>query len=294
MSIRYLAHMSLSVVGRGLRPWIPLKYRKRLQAWTVPLFYKLAPKTDGAIRVGGHLMHLSSNGKLPPIGLTFGRYETDTTRIFEDLIKPGTNVIDVGAHVGYYTLLAARSVGPTGRVFAFEPDESNYSNLGTNIELNDYQNVIATKSAVSDFDGRASLALSSLYSGIHFLDYQESRNNSVRVDTTTLDTFLENHGSPEIGLVKIDVEGSEERVIDGMTRLLDRQDAINIILEFHPRLLGRSGVNSLAFLKKLFSLNFEINNIDGRNRLIPNREPGLTKFLNLVTTTGVNILCTRR
>jgi len=258
------------------------------------LFYKVAPKTDGAVHVKGHLMHIAPNGKLPPISLAIGNYEPETTKIFEDVIKPGMYVIDVGAHVGYYTLLAARAVGPDGRVVAFEPDESNYAALETNIKLNDYHNVITVKSAVSDYDGQASLAMSNLYSGIHYLDYKEQGNDGVDVDTTTIDTFLDSHENPEIGLVKIDVEGSEERVLDGMTRLLNRQNAINIVLEFHPKLLERSDVNPLEFLKKLFSLNFEVAQLEGRNPLIANREPDLTKFLNHANASGLNLLCTRR
>ena len=135
------------------RRWVPKKLRLRLQSVSVPLLYRLAPKTDGTIAVHGHRMYLAADGRLPPIDMSLDAFEVETTKLFETLIKPGKVVIDLGAHVGYYTLLAARAVGPTGKVFAFEPDESNHFLLIKDIEINGYSNVVAVKQAVSNYVG---------------------------------------------------------------------------------------------------------------------------------------------
>ena len=65
-------------------------------------------------------------------------------------VKEGNNVIDIGANIGYFTLLFAKLVGPNGKVFAFEPDPTNFSILKKNIEENNYDNVILSQKAISD------------------------------------------------------------------------------------------------------------------------------------------------
>ena len=70
-----------------------------------------------------------------------GTYEPEQTRAFEELVKPGDTVLDVGAHVGYYTLLSSVLVGASGRVFAFEPNPRNYHYLDQHVYLNRCRNV---------------------------------------------------------------------------------------------------------------------------------------------------------
>ena len=277
------------------RRWVPKQLRLRLQSVSVPLLYRLAPKTDGAIEVRGHRMYLAADGRLPPIDMSLDAFEVETTKLFETLIKPGTVVIDVGAHVGYYTLLAARAVGPTGKVFAFEPDESNYSLLIKNIEINGYTNVVAVKQAVSNYVGYSTLELSPWHSGIHHIDYSgRKQSNSVQVETTTIDTFLGNHEIPGIGLVKIDVEGSEQRVLDGMSQLLENAGELNVILEYHPPLLERAGVDPREFIHALTTSNFNVRCIDGDDRKTLDDTCDLDSFVDAVWQNGVILLCTRQ
>jgi precorrin-6B methylase 2 len=80
-------------------------------------------------------------------------YEPMTTLAFHTLVQPGDRVVDVGAHVGYFTLLAARLCGPNGRVFAFEPHPDNFRLLERNIRENGAENVTAVRKAVADRAG---------------------------------------------------------------------------------------------------------------------------------------------
>ena len=86
-------------------------------------------------------------------------YEQLLTKLFKKEMKQGMIVVDIGAHIGYFTLLAARLVGETGRVFAFEPDPDNYSLLIKNVSVNGHDNVIPVQKAVSNKTGQVRLFL---------------------------------------------------------------------------------------------------------------------------------------
>jgi tRNA G37 N-methylase Trm5 len=111
------------------------------------LIYRLSVQGSGVLIVHGHKMLLASHG-YPPLQMVNGAWERDTVRLFERILRAGDVVVDIGAHVGYFTLIAARSVGPEGRVYAFEPDPENYALLVRNIELNGYQNIMPIQKAV--------------------------------------------------------------------------------------------------------------------------------------------------
>ena len=234
------------------------------------LFLRLAPSANRPFSIQGHRMVLASGDTYPPIDMTMGRYEEETTQLVQRLIKPGMVVIDVGAHAGYYTLLAAKGVGPAGKVYAFEPEPNNHALLLKNIELNRYSNIVAEKKAVSDRVGCSVLYLTALDNGRHSI-YQHGlpERGSVAVETITLDAFLESRGWPRVNLVKIDVEGAEMAVLAGMGQLLQKSDALNLIVEFNPCLLQGVGVDPLEFLEQQSYLGFNVYWIDRKKGVVP-------------------------
>ena len=215
------------------------------------------------IVVNGHRMVLGANGSYPPIRMATGRYEVETTRLFERLLKPGMVVVDVGAHVGYFSLVAARQVGSTGRVYSFEPEPTNHSLLLQNIELNEYQQVVPVNKALSDRVGSATLIVTALDSGRNSMyPIDMPTKGTLEIETTTADAFLEELGWPEIDLVKIDVEGAEADVLNGMDQLLAKSGKLNLIVEFNPALLRKAGVDLMDFLRMPPSLGFDAFWID--------------------------------
>lgn len=82
-----------------------------------------------------------------------GSYENEKVKIFKKFVKKGRVVFDIGANVGYYSLLAANLVGPSGKVFAFEPLRSNFEHLKKNADINFYRNIFPFEVAVSDKSG---------------------------------------------------------------------------------------------------------------------------------------------
>jgi FkbM family methyltransferase len=241
-------------------------------------------------------MYLASPGSYPPVDMAMGRYEPGTTRLFQEVVKPGTVVIDVGAHVGYYALLAARQVGPQGKVYAFEPEPANYALLLKNIELNGYGNIVAAGEAVSNRVGPATLFLTRLDSGRHSTYHHGlPEKGSVAVETTTLDAFLEAEGWPKVDLVKVDVEGAEWDVLEGMEQLLRKSEGLKLILEFNPFLLQSAGVDPFRFLERPASWRFKVYCIDEGRGLLPLDQVGVSSLVErlLARQSSVNLLCSR-
>jgi FkbM family methyltransferase len=154
----------------------------------------------------------ASRGKL--LRILGGTYERQQTALFEAHVRPGMTVLDVGAHVGYYTLLAATLAGSAGRVVAFEPNPANARFLRRHATINGLCNVEVVEAGVADGEGTARFDLGS-GSGTGRL----SQGGEIEVRTVGLDQFCAERGL-EPAVVKIDVEGGELDVLRGATRLL--------------------------------------------------------------------------
>ena len=255
------------------------------------------PDGGHPIEVQGHRILLASRGRYPPLDMAMDRYEQETTRLFEQVVKPGMAVIDVGAHVGYYTLLAARQVGPLGKVYAFEPESANYALLVENVRLNGYQNIVTINSAVSSRLGSSTLYLTALDNGRHSTYHHDSAENGNEVvRTTTLDAFLDAEGWPRGDLVKVDVEGAEEDVFQGMERLLRESQELRIIVEFNPHLLQDAGVDPRTFLRMPTDRGFKVYCIDEKEGLLSLEAVDSSALISrlLANETSVNLFCSRQ
>ena len=174
-----------------------------------------------------------------------GVYEEDLTALFKDIVNEGMIVVDLGALLGIYTLLASLLVGTSGKVYAFEPEPKSFAYLLRNIEINNCLNIIAVQKAVSDRTGSAGFILSSDRSigpigGL--LSVGPHNTGSSMVQTTSLDAFFEEHGWPSIDLIKMDIDGAEKLALDGMKELSRRNPQMQLIMEFDPvRIHGAGG-----------------------------------------------------
>jgi len=148
----------------------------------------------------------------------------------------GYSVIDAGAHIGYYALMAAhrlRQVG-AGLVFAFEPHPINFADLQRNQQLNNMSNLILIQKAVADQTTQMRL-FSSPLSGCHSLRQFPFHSNSYEIECTTLDDFMDTHKEAKIGLIKLDVEGAELPALRGAQRLIERDKPYIIYEEAEDR-----------------------------------------------------------
>jgi len=190
-------------------------------------------------------------------------YEKGTTKLFTELVKEGMNVVDIGANIGYYTLLAARRVGPHGRVYAFEPEPQNFKLLTENLRLNGYKNVIAVQKAVSNKSGTVSLFLGMRGSGTHSLvSTRDYSKEAIGIEAVTLDEFFEKAGTPDIHVIKMDIEGWEIEALDGMRNTVIHNSPLSMLLEFYPWGLLTRNMNPKALIDKVTQLGFSISIID--------------------------------
>ncbi len=163
----------------------------------------------------------------------YGVFEISETRLVQAFLRPGMTFVDVGANLGYYTLIAARLVGPSGRVHAFEPNARMRAALEHNIALNSLPNVEVHDQAVSDVVGEISFYESSWEAnqGISSIYPGSARSTEVRVSSTTLDRLVSEGDGRRIDLVKMDIEGAEHLAIAGGRALFSASDAPGLIFE---------------------------------------------------------------
>jgi FkbM family methyltransferase len=151
--------------------------------------------------------------------------------------KPGETVVDVGAHIGLYSLIAAKRVGPSGRVIAIEPDPENCNLLQRNIELNKLSNVTILERAAFSSNSKLKLYLPGKERGFTKLSTVMANRavteNFLEIDATTLDHLMLMQGITQINWIKIDVEGAELEVLKGATLTLAVSKDISLLIEVH-------------------------------------------------------------
>ncbi|HXF61987.1 MAG TPA: FkbM family methyltransferase [Caldilineaceae bacterium] len=180
-------------------------------------------------------------------------YEAHVSTLFRSLLEPGAVVVDIGANIGYYTLLAATRVGPTGKVIAFEPKEENCDLLRRSLAANDLHNVVVHCCAVAESDGVAGYYSSSSNGSI---SNDLTRPGARQVPTVALDDVLA--GEPRIDVIKMDIEGAEGRAFQGMQGVLRRSRPI-LFSEFSPYSLPKnSGISGDDYLTLLRAAGYEL------------------------------------
>jgi len=194
-----------------------------------------------------------------------GVWEPSETAAFLAHLREGMCVFDVGANIGYYTLLAARAVGSSGRVWAFEPEPHNFALLTRNVTENGFANVRLINAAVSDRAGVLRLHLDDANFGAHSLEVgsvRTSSGRSVEVETVFLDRFAEEASTFEAGvLVKVDVQGAEALVVEGAQRLLGLPN-VTLFLEIWPEALERAQADAGRLLAALEDLGFRFEDVE--------------------------------
>lgn len=171
-------------------------------------------------------------------------------RMFKTAVKEGYVVLDIGANIGFYSLLAARLVGEEGRVYAFEPDPVNYSLLIKNIEINGYDSIFPLQKAVSDLNGKVRLYLDDKDTTAHTIRQRNGSKEFVEVESVTLDEFFAGENR-RIDVIKIDIEGAEVRAFSGMEKLIEENEKLKMFIEFYPDAIREMGDSPEDFARRL-------------------------------------------
>lgn len=217
----------------------------------------------------------------------YGFLEPLETELFKKEIKEGEVVLDIGANIGYYTLIAARIVGKKGKVFAFEPHPENFALLKKNVEINGYDNVVLINKAVSNKNGKVRLYLSERDTGASSI-YPEDSQKSIEVETIRLDDYFKDFKG-KIDFVKMDIEGSEGEALQGMRGIIDKNKNIKIITEFWQKALNKSEVKAKEFFEMIYQ-RFELKDIDELDKKIKQIDHS-NQFLERYRERNTNIFC---
>lgn len=218
----------------------------------------------------GHWMYVPSRDmSLGPWLMIDGTWEKAVTSVFTRAVRPGMTVVDVGANVGWFTLLAARLVGPRGLVVAFEPDPQLFDMLADNVELNGYEHHVQLhRAALADVHGSAPFHAATRHRGNGSLVPALNQLGDASAEIVTYDvtlTTLDALQLPSVDVMKVDAEGAEPRVFRGARDTVGRSPALTAIVEFWPIFFTRAGEDPRAFLDARRREGFELRQIDGRS-----------------------------
>lgn len=270
--------MSLPWAVEGLS-WVTRSFRRlpgrwRLVRWLESNERRFAAIPDSVIRFSGRFRM-----KVDPVDENGRRYyingympEERLTRHFERLLRPGDCVLDVGANVGYYTLAAAKLVGPNGCVHAFEASPAIFERLKCNAGLNPHANIHVHHAAVADRAGElafhTAVADRTGYSSLRDLGAETA--SIAKVPALAIDSLLSE--LPRTRLVKIDVEGAEFLVARGMSGLIER-DRPYVITEMDDAFLREMGADAGQLCDFFTQRRYRLYCIVERGELEPITQP---------------------
>lgn len=194
-----------------------------------------------------------------------GRAEPFTVQLFREHVRPGMAVVDIGAYLGYYTLLGARGTGPTGKVHAFECDPVNHRFLLHNLRLNGFNEaVVASSAAVADRAGSLPFFVRGWDLSVGSLWQETGAKAVVEVASTTLDQEL---GGQPVDVLKMDIEGGEPRALEGMKATIALSPNLVMFVECNPNALAASGSSAVKLIERLRELGFDVSEIDEKRHV---------------------------
>jgi FkbM family methyltransferase len=220
----YLRHHPLldKVYGNIMRSW--LHYFERVAIRRI---------VENPVLIDGHRFFYRPEDSGSIISANTGRFESETYQTMFNILSSGMTMVDVGAHVGWYTLLGARLTGPSGYIYAFEAAPSTAELLQKNVLANEYSNVTVVNKAISHKRGKENFFIDDYSSGGSSLFISGREKNSIEVETISLDEFFQEEAWPPIHLVKIDIEGAEKLALEGMRELCRRNPQLKLIVEIN-------------------------------------------------------------
>jgi FkbM family methyltransferase len=190
-------------------------------------------------------------------------YEGATRKVVERILKKGDIFLDLGSHIGFYALIAARIVSESGHVYAFEPTPATRDTLNKNIIDNNLSNIITVESfGISDRSEKVYFIVNSNSSECNKISRSGIESeNIITIKTISVDDYAILNNIQKIDLVKMDIEGAEYQAIMGMRKIISENPDIKLIFEYNKKILDEndsSGVKIFNLLKELGFNKFTI------------------------------------
>ena len=191
--------------------------------------------------------------------LLFGNRELDHKLILEDALSPGMSVLDIGANIGYYTLMMLRLIGSSGTLIAVEPSPSNVSLLKRNLSLNGQPDIEVHQKAVSDINGVRDFFLSEMS---NLNTFHNTGSGTKHLSGTTISVEIETvrqiAAGRRIDLIRMDVEGHEIEVINGLIPAIENKEMAPVIV-FETHLSRYNLKHDMERpLRELFALGYHL------------------------------------
>lgn len=226
--------------------------------------------------------------------VTNSDYETETREVIEGILKSGDVFVDLGANIGFFTLIAARIVGEKGRVYAFEPTPGTRDILVKNVQENGFcSRVTIEKDAISESSGKARFCVNAL-SEYNSICEDGAEENLIEVNTISLDEYFLKDRFDKIDLIKMDIEGQEMAALRGMERLNNENENLKIIFEYHKEVMNNCNVSGSDIFTLLQGYGF--NRFTGlfREPFQITLPDGLKNVDRVARRTNLNILAEKQ
>ena len=261
-------------VGRG---W----GNTQIGQWVFPAFWKIFGDNRDVETLEGITIDLKEAGPfMSAILASTKTYEPLETQLFKSYLKEGMIVADVGADIGWYSLVASKMVGSKGKVYAFEPLPASFENLLRNIKLNNCTNIIPIRKAISNKEGTTRLYLG--WNNAEMSSLAKVSRNFTEVETTRLDFY-----SDKFDIVKMDIEGAEPLAFDSLGNIPKV-----LFTELQPRRLIQLGFSPEEFLERLQKY-FDIQVLNSKTR----KTKIVTQYRDVeesIVGSDTNLFCVRK
>lgn len=261
-------------------------------------FFDIFIRKSGVVNplINGNFIYKSLNflygpedSNIASFVITNGNYEFATEKEILRILRPGDVFIDGGAHIGFFSLLAARAVGNKGFVYSFEPTKSTRNYLERNVRLNSFLNIFISDYALSNIDGKVSFSVTKSSECNSVSSDQKTDNTIIQVPSTSLNSFCKINNVDLVDLVKLDIEGQELNAIKGMSELIKANPNIKIIFEYNVQYEATNSAVKIFSLLRSFGFNSFVALLDSHVSL---NDISVLKTLSL--RHNCNILASRK
>ncbi len=192
----------------------------------------------------------------------WGRMGAEQLGFFQSRITPGMTVVEAGANIGLYSLLFSRLVGPSGKVFSFEPDPELFEALSRNASDNGADNINTYQKALGSKTESRVLCKGLFNRGDNRLSPDTQEGQGVKVDVARLDDMFSGQA---IDFIKMDVQGWEPEVLKGMHGLMEANPGMGIYFEYWPEGLTKAGFDPIDFIRSFEKAGWSVSTVpEGR------------------------------
>jgi FkbM family methyltransferase len=187
----------------------------------------------------------------------FSIWEPVSTKIVKNVVKPGDIVLDIGANIGYYTVIMSKIVGEQGKVLAFEPTKHFGEVLKENIKVNNLENVTVYEYGLSDKDTNSNIFIGDNSATIHWAENKGNLINNETIPLKTLDSMIDSLKIEKINFIKIDVDGHEPFFLKGAWKTISKYKP-KILLEIDHAHYLKAGFTAWDFYNEIKDRGFHI------------------------------------